>query len=381
MSLWSAVRIARAPSVGLAAVGVFWGTFAASVPDLKAAVSASDAEFGTAMMMAAIGGIAAMTASPWIMSRLGRRALPVGAILLAVAFLYPVLPAGPIGFGVAMIGVGASLSLLDIGANIRISVLEARHGLHLMNFGHAMFSLAFAASAMAASLARKAGFGPGAVMPVMMLVVAVLALAMIERGDWRGADAAPEGSDRRRPWAPILYTAGILLAAFVSENAAETWSALHIERTLGGAVGEGGFGPVALGLTMGIGRLAGQTVASLLGEARLVLWSSLVGIVGAVVIAVAPVAFVAVAGVGLLGLGVAVTVPSANSLLGRLVRPDQRAHAISRAWMIGFTGFFIGPTAMGFIAETAGLRAAFLTVALVMATIVPSVFALTRQGR
>ena len=132
---------------------------------------------------------------------------------------------------------------------------------------------------------------------------------------------------------------------------------------------------------MGVGRLMGQVAASRLGEAGLILWSALVAVVGAAVIALAPVPLVAVLGVGLLGLGVAVTVPSANSILGKAVRADQRGHAISRAWMIGFTGFFVGPSAMGAIAEGFGLRTAFLVVALVVATIVPSVRALGRLQR
>ncbi len=380
MSILRAAVLARTSNAGLAAVGVFWGSFAALVPDIKAGIAAPDAAFGLAMMMAAIGGISAMALAPRLMARLGRFGMPVAGTLLSAAFFYPVLASDTFGFALAMIAVGASVSLLDIGANMRLSVLEERHSLHLMNFSHAMFSFAFAASAFAASLARKAGYGPDTVLPVLALVAFGLAILMWETREWRDAAPAMEGSDRRTPWVPILLTAFILLAAFVSENATETWSALHVERTLGGAAGNGGFGPVAFGLTMGIGRLGGQVAAQRLGEAGLVLWSAILGVLGAVVIAVAPTPSIAVAGVGLLGLGVAVTVPSANSILGRLVRPDQRAHAISRAWMIGFTGFFVGPTAMGAIAQTAGLRAAFVAVAFVMATIVPLVMTLKRRG-
>jgi MFS family permease len=75
--------------------------------------------------------------------------------------------------------------------------------------------------------------------------------------------------------------------------------------------------------------------------------------------------------VALIGLGCAVVVPSANSLLGRAVRADQRAFAISRAWLLGFTGFFIGPVAMGLIAQGAGLRWSFVAIVLVLSLILP----------
>jgi MFS family permease len=71
----------------------------------------------------------------------------------------------------------------------------------------------------------------------------------------------------------------------------------------------------------------------------------------------------------------AVIVPTANSLLGKLVHREQRAIAISRAWMFGFTGFFIGPALIGFVSEHWGLRVAFAVVAALVATIIPAVIA------
>lgn len=379
MSMIETARIARAPNAALAAVGVFWGGFSAYVPDLKAGIAAPDAAFGMAMMMSAAGGIAAMAAAPRIMARLGAKGLWVAGLLLAVAFVYPLLAQNVVAFGVAMCLVGASISLLDIGANMYLSSLEARHNRHLMNFSHAMFSFAFAGSALVSSLLRSAGHAASFTFPLLITITLALVLAMRQDRDWRPDEAAPTGSDRRTPWGPISMAAAILFIAFVSENTAETWSALHIERTLGGAAGHGGFGPVALGLTMAFGRLGGQIAARRLGEAGLVLWSAVVGVAGAVVIALAPAPWVAVAGVGLLGLGVAVTVPSANSILGKLVRPDQRGHAISRAWMVGFAGFFIGPSAMGMISQTVGLRYVFLTVAVLLAGIIPLILAMKRR--
>jgi MFS family permease len=73
-----------------------------------------------------------------------------------------------------------------------------------------------------------------------------------------------------------------------------------------------------------------------------------------------------------------VVVPSANSILGRAVAPEQRGYAISRAWTLGFTGFFLGPSIIGFVSDLTSLRLAFVFVALVMATIIPAVLRLGR---
>jgi len=381
MSIIQAARLSRAPLAALTGIGIFWGAFAAYVPEIKARAGASDSALGLAIMMSAVGGIIAMWLAPVLMARLGRFTLPVTAVVLAMAGFYPLLVGSVPTLALVTMAMGASMSLLDMSANMRVSVLEERHGLHLMNLNHAMFSFGFAGSALVASLARRAGLPPESVFPVLVLVLLVMAAATVEGRGWQRAPDAPHGADHGGLWAAILPAAAILFAAFVSENAVDAFSALHIERTLGGLPGNGGFGPMMLGLAMGIGRLSGQVAAQKLGETGLIFWSAVVGIVGALVTAAAPTPLVGMLGVGLLGLGVAVTVPSANSILGKLVRPDQRGFAISRAWMIGFTGFFIGPSMMGRVSDWVGLRVSFALIALVLATILLSVRMMERRGR
>lgn len=381
MSPFHTLRISRAPMAALTAVGVFWGGFAAFVPDIKSLAGASDRAFGLALILSALGGMVSMYLGPRVGAALGRRVLPVTACLLVPAFGLPLIAQSVPLLALALFGMGAAVAILDISANVRISVLEERHGLHLMNLCHAGFSFAFAGAAAVASLARGAGWPATTVLPLLAVIGALLALLMVEGRDWQPAPKAPADARATHPWAAILPAAAILFAAFICENATEAWSALHIERNLGGAVGHGGFGPMMLGLMMGFGRLSGQFIAVRLGEERLVVGSAALGVVGAVLIALATTPGLAIIGVAVLGLGVAVVVPSANSVLGRHVRADQRGFAISRAWMIGFTGFFIGPTAMGLISQAAGLSVAFGIVALVMATIIPSVLLLARRGQ
>ncbi len=43
-----------------------------------------------------------------------------------------------------------------------------------------------------------------------------------------------------------------------------------------------------LGLVMGFGRMSGQLVATRMGNARLIFWSAVLGVIGALVIAAAP---------------------------------------------------------------------------------------------
>lgn len=379
MSVLDGVRVSRAPLMTLAAVGVFWGSIAAMMPDIKQAVGASDAVMGAVLVAPAVGSIIAMALAPLLGRALGGNALPVAGLAIVLAFFLPALAGGVVTLGVALFVAGAAVAFADMTANVRIATLEARRGLHLMNLNHAGFSLAFGLTAFAIAFARKAGADYTAVLPVMALVT--LGLVLIGWDRRLPAPPAEDDGDMRTapPWGPVLFTALVLFAAFIGENATEAWSALHIERTLGGAAGEGSFGPATLGFVMAFGRMMGQLVAQRFGETRLILGSAVLASVGALVIAAAPTQGVVLIGVAVLGLGVATIVPSVNSILGRQVNERARPVAISRAWMAGMIGFFIGPSMMGGLAALWNLRVSFAVVAVILALIVPAILALSRR--
>ncbi|MCB2120532.1 MAG: MFS transporter, partial [Rhodobacteraceae bacterium] len=134
------IRLARAPLAAFAAMGMVWGAFAALVPDIKAMLGASDAQYGVLLLATPLAAVAAMLAAPKIAPRLGAHVLPVSMLALAVAFLFPGWMQLPVFFAGAMVAVGASNGFLDVTMNARVSALELSHRLHLMNLNHAAYS-------------------------------------------------------------------------------------------------------------------------------------------------------------------------------------------------------------------------------------------------
>ena len=376
MSILKAVHVSRAPFVGLGIVGLYWGTFASMMPELKAQIGASDAQLGAALIGAAVGGITAMFLAPKLAQALGKFLLPALAVVLALLMQLPVLAHSLPFMFVMMVTLGAGVSGLDICANMRLSELEERHGLHLMNVNHAMFSLCFGVSALAVGWMRQSGMGIAQVFP-MMGGILLLASVLTWEKNWQAVDKkdSTTAAPATLPWFFVAMIAVMLFVSFLGENAAESWSALFIERELGGAPGHGSFGPTTLGLVMFVIRLLGQMFTERLGEERVVFWSGIFGMIGLLVLASAPTQTMAIVGIGISAIGMAVIVPTANSLLGKLVHREQRAMAISRAWMFGFTGFFVGPALIGVVSELWGLRVAFIVVAALVATIIPAVMA------
>src|SRR6056297_3835618 len=362
MSLLRDLYISRGPAAGFAAVGVFWGSFAALVPVLKPQVGLSDGQFGVALLITSVGAVLAMWLAPLAERGLGPRALAVLTVLLAGATFLPGHTYGGVSFTLAMLCVTMASGTLVVSMNARVSALEAQVRRSLMNLNHAVFSVAYAACALATGLAREAGFGPAAILTGVAVVIALLVLQAAAAPVRDSPTDADETGAMPLPWSVLLPGGVIILIAFMSEQATEGWSALHLERNLGAGAAQGALGPALLGITMAVGRLTGQVVANRVSERVVIRWAALTAGTGACIGALAPTLAVAYLGFSILGLGLSVMAPMALAWIGRMVPDRYRSLAISRVSVVGYAGFFVGPPLMGFLSEGFGLATSFLVI-------------------
>jgi MFS family permease len=378
MSIVSALILSRRTSAAFFTLGTFWGGFAALVPVIKAGLAVDDGLFGLLLLGSSFGLVTATWLAPRADRLLGARGMQFAALGMAVVWQGMGLVSLPWMFAFTMVFLGMSSGLLDVIMNSRVSELEARSGRSLMNVNHAMFSLGYALSAIATGIAREAGWGAAEVFAMLGLLA--LGVALYLRAP-AALVSAEEGYAGGYPLVTVLLCGAIVLVAFSSEATVESWSALHVERTLGGGAAEGALGPAMLGLTMAFGRFSGQAVAERFHEVPVIIGASLLSAAGAVIAALAPTPLVAYIGFGTLGLGVSVVGPMALALVGKLVPPHLRTEAISKAAVMGFSGFFFAPVFMGLTSEMFGLRAAFVGVGLFLCLSVPLALMLQRHGR
>ncbi len=363
MSFARALSLSFSPLLAFGGLGLFWGAFGAQVPVLKAGIGVADGPFGVALLCGAVGALVSMYIAPKFDMGMGRGAIRYAAMLVAVAFLLPGLAPNLPLFAAAMFCCGASSGLLDVVMNARLTRIEAEHSTGLMSLNHAAYSFVYAGAAFAAGFTREAGIAPVAVFAGLGGLMLALSVGMVTAAPEDTPDDAPAGGSYL---GVAIWTGIITLVAFMTEQSTESWSALHIERTLGGGAAEGALGPALLGLTMGIGRLAGHFATPRGRERASILVAALVTALGTTLAAVAPNQAVAYLGFAILGMGVSVIAPLAIALAGQIVRPRDRALAVSRTVMIGYAGFFIGPPLMGFVSEALTLRASYGVVALLM---------------
>ena len=360
------LAIARPAVAAFAAMGILWGTFAAVLPDLKAMLGVDEARLGLLILFTPVAAVTAMLLAPGIGARLGRVALPVSTLLMALAFMLPGQTAVLWLFPLAMMCCGAATGLTDVLMNARVATLENERNLQLMNLSHAAYSFGYAGGALGTGLLRSLDWPPGWVMATMALAALVLACLTIEKdGTIHGLLRPKDGTPGHLGLIPVIG-GGIVLIAFLTENAAENWSALHIEKTLGGSPAQGAMGPATLALTMGFSRLAGQGLVSRVNPFTLLKGGALISALGALGATFAGTPTMAYAGFIVMGIGSSVIAPTAFSLVGRLADPQARARAVARATLLGYFGYFFGPPTLGLIAGAFGLRMAFVFAALML---------------
>ncbi|MDF1729313.1 MAG: MFS transporter [Sulfitobacter sp.] len=365
MSFVQDIRHSRRPLAGFLAIGSVWACYFAQMPVIKANVGASDGAYGSVVLLASLGALAAMWLAPLFRRLFGGEAVALGILITLAGVLWSggVRDLWLLCLALTLMSVGSGI--VDVLVNARVSEIEESTGRGLMNLNHALYSFAYSGAALLTGLLRESGLGPLTIFGLLGLVLLALA--------WSARDLPPEiegpvgeGAPARLPLGFVVMAGLVVMAAFLSEASAEGWSALHLERTLGGTPAQGALGPATMGLMMGFGRIFGHLLARFMRGTVLMGLAMLLSGVGLLVAAFAETVWVGLAGFAVAGLGISVVAPLALALVGRTVRREHRLAAISRASVLGYGAFFVGPPLMGLVAEGYGLRVSFITVALLL---------------
>jgi MFS family permease len=374
MTLFHDLYLSRKPVKSFVLMAAMWACFAVMMPDLKAQIGASDAQFGMAFMIGNLGAFVTAWAAPRVDNMLGKFALSVAGIGMALSLLIMGLSGALWAFVMGMFLAALSSGICDILMNARVVEIETVEKRPLMNLNHAVFSFAYAGFALLGGVLRESGGSPTLAGFLVVILAVCFIPGSIITSTAPDADNTMDGQAAqhaaKRAARVVVWLIGVVvLTSFITEHTVETWSALHLERTLGGTAAQGALGPAIIGLTMGVGRLFGQVLANRVKDMALLVGACLVSALGMAMTGLAPDLTAAYIGLTVLGLGIALVFPLAISLVGRVVPAHDRVRAIGQATVIGYGAFFVGPTLVGVSAEMFGLRIAFVLVAGVMVSV------------
>jgi len=347
--------------------GMVWGAWQAVLPDLAGRFGLSSGPLGAILTAGFAVSLPAMLATGRLLDRAGTgRGMAITASLMAaglavVGILGP-LPLLIIGTVLFVVGSGA----FDVAINGAALADQTWSRPARLTLLHAAFSGGGLLGAVGAG-ALVGGVGVPFRLVYPVVAVALIGAAVLAAtAGWQRVRS--EGAVPRAIALAMVPLAGLAGLAFLVEGSMETWSAIYLRDVLGAAAFVGALGPGAFHAAMLVGRLIGVGVAGSLGAPATLLVSGTMTLGGMVVALLVEEPVVAIVGMAIAALGVSFVVPVVVSLAGLRAGPHS-GRAASYVLTLGYAGFLVGPSLVGFLGELAGLRVA-LAVIPVAATLI-----------
>ncbi len=368
----------RAVTAAFVGAGFSFASWAARIPQIRAALHVSPGVLGLILLAIAVGAGIATPLSGVIITRLGeRRTVTVMSLLssaglatVAVGYTHGI---GPVVAGLFATGFGGGS--WDVAMNVQGAAVEQALGRSVMPRFHAGWSIG-----------TVAGAGTGAAMvalgvPVtahLLAVAALLALTVpvVVRGFITGSRppghpaTAGQAPPRRSPFTAWLEPRTLLIGLFVlcvtvTEGAGNDWLSLavidgyHTAAVLGTLT----FAVFLTGMTAG--RWFGPRLIDAYGRVRVLRACTLVALGGLLLIDFGPFLATALAGAAAMGLGTSLGFPVGLSAAAD--DPRYAAGRVSTAASIGYVAFLAGPPMIGFLSDHVGVRHGLSAAAVLLA--------------
>ncbi len=334
------------------------------LPVIKDDLELSNAALGGAIAAYPLGALlTAMLAGPLI-ARFGSGRVSVATGVLA-AVLLPVVALAPGWWALAAVlfALGTADAWMDAAMNAHGLRVQRRYGRTIINTFHAVWSVA----AVCGGLVGSAMVGLGVPLQAHLLGASVVLLVLAGTAS-RFLLAGPEHTERadghvapgevlRLPRAAVGLLLGLsvlLMMAGAIEDSAASWGAVYMRDELGAPLFLAGLPFVACQAMMTVGRLTGDRLTDRFGAVAVTRCGGLLAAVGLGTALLVPGPVTAIAGFGLLGLGVATLFPLTLAAAGEVpgVRSGDGVAVV--AWL-GRAGFLAFPPLVGAVADATSL--------------------------
>ena len=369
-----AERSKRALWANFAIMGIASMGWVARIPEIKDANGLSNAQFGLVLLSSSLGSIVGAQLAGRLVHTFGsRRVLFVSSIMLPSGLCAIGFSTEPIVLAVALFLMGFGYSSTDVALNTQAVAVEKILNARSMSSFHAMWSVgAFSTTVLGGLIARSVSpqinLAAVAALCVLAFIPSVYRLLPKELDGHQG----DEETSAKIPLfgksvMPLWFIGFGLLAALIAEGSASDWGALLLRDEMGVGKGVNASAYASFALAMITARFLGDRALDHFGPARLVRICGYFGGIGwgaSIAIAVPlsdshPLIALIIINIGFVIAGLAIGPMFPAFILAASAIPGIAPSVSSaRAFVIGLSGFFIGPSIIGFLAEGTSISTA-----------------------
>jgi len=378
------LRTARLAVAGMFFVnGALLANWVARIPAVQQRLGLSAGALGIGLLGMAAGALVSFPVAGWLIARFGSRRVTVGAAFAYCAALpLPALASNLPLLMVALALLGGGNGAMDVAMNAQGVAVEQRYGHPILSSFHGLWSVGgFAGAAFGGAMAAT-GVQP---FPHLLGVAIVLAIAaaLIARHLLPVVAAPSDAPIFARPTRALLGLGAVAFCSALGEGAMADWSAVYLHTSLHTGAGFAAAGFAGFSLMMTAGRLGGDYLTRRFGPAFMVRLGGALAATGLGLALIIGSPIPTVAGFACVGAGLSLVVPLVFSAAGRAPGVSAAA-ALAAVATMGYTGFLVGPPAIGFAAQAVSLRGALgivVALAVVIAILARNVgVSATRQG-
>ena len=347
------------PAWVFASLNILFGTWAIYIPFVKEDLGIDKATLGIAIFFLSLGVFTIFPIASRIINYLGvGKATWIGAILICLTAMFPVMAPSFLSLVIALYFFGATNGLTDIAMNTLVTEIEKEDKQNFMSASHGFFSLGGVLAGLGSFLIPILD---NRILHMGIAVVVVFVVNYIFRKYYKDIVAAPIEKEpfSFKNFKPLLLLGIVSFIVMGSEGAIVDWSGLFLKEVSIAPEALWGAGFLGFQTLMTVGRFFGDAISARLGSVKIVAFGATIAILGYLLV-LSTQMYLAILGFGLTGLGFSVIVPELFRIGGN-VKGVESSQGVAFIAGTGYSGFLLGPVILGFIAEKFSLNLTFIT--------------------
>lgn len=350
---------------------LIFSTWVTYIPHIAEKLGITEGKIGKAIFFYAFGAFFMIRICRHIINKVGvGRYVYFALIAYCITFFAPFLSSNYTMLCIGLFIFGAAGSSFAIAVNSLTATIEKQDEVYVMSGSHGFWSLGGMIGSATGSFIAALVNNPLVHITALVIIILTVQTTLRSQYYYRKGEQAQEIKSSSKSNKALFIIALIGLIIMVSEGAIADWSALYLKKILLLDRKYIGLGYAAFSFAMMTGRFSGDSLSKKLGSWQLILYASLIGLAGFLLVLVLnPV--VSLAGFFIIGLGFSVIVPEVYRLASNL-EGIKTADGVSFIAATTNIGFLTGPVLLGFVAEMKSLHLSFtvLTVWVSIAVII-----------